>query len=212
MSVWPTGEIFFCEGTFERLFLGAIFGTNAPHFIAGWRADFKDQVSNRNNLCAGGINRRLVIIICKADFSLTLLVPFTVILYFFLPRTRIVERWSIIWSMRLDVSYRFPWSWMNDNRCSRCGSCPSNSSLTLTDSWKEALLQVQTHLVISFIDLSALSTSPLNRAERHRHSVSLCKHQLQIFCSFCWGKWKGSWNGMVTFQLNRTVKQKHFNC
>lgn len=38
-------EIYGCEETFERLFLGAIFGTNAPHFIAGWRADFKDQVS-----------------------------------------------------------------------------------------------------------------------------------------------------------------------
>lgn len=133
MSVWPPGEIFFCEGTFERLFLGAIFGTNAPHFIAGWRADFKDQVSNRNNLCGGGINRRLVIIICKADFSLTLLVPFTLILYFFLPRTRIAERWSIIWSMRLDVSYRFPWSWMNGNRCSRCGSCPSDRSFSNSD-------------------------------------------------------------------------------
>lgn len=39
-------EIFFCEGTFERLFLGAIFGTSAPHFIAGWKADFKDQEDN----------------------------------------------------------------------------------------------------------------------------------------------------------------------
>lgn len=41
----PSEEIFHCEKTFERLFLGAIFGTNAPHFIAGWKADFKDQVS-----------------------------------------------------------------------------------------------------------------------------------------------------------------------
>ena len=37
-------EIYDCEKTFERLFLGAIFGTNAPYFIAGWRSDFKDQV------------------------------------------------------------------------------------------------------------------------------------------------------------------------
>lgn len=37
-------EIYECERTFERLFLGAIFGTNAPYFIAGWRSDFKDQV------------------------------------------------------------------------------------------------------------------------------------------------------------------------
>lgn len=38
------GEIYECEKTFERLFLGAIFGSNAPYFIAGWRSDFKDQV------------------------------------------------------------------------------------------------------------------------------------------------------------------------
>lgn len=44
MFVSNLEEIFSCEGTFERLFLGAIFGTNAPHFIAGWKADFKDQV------------------------------------------------------------------------------------------------------------------------------------------------------------------------
>lgn len=39
-----TEEIFACERTFERIFLGALFGSNAPHFIAGWRSDFKDQV------------------------------------------------------------------------------------------------------------------------------------------------------------------------
>jgi len=39
-------EIYECERTFERLFLGAIFGTNAPYFIAGWRSDFKDQDEN----------------------------------------------------------------------------------------------------------------------------------------------------------------------
>ncbi|XP_063704655.1 uncharacterized protein LOC134834058 [Culicoides brevitarsis] len=39
-------EIYSCEKTFERLFLGAIFGTNAPYFIAGWRSDFKDQDEN----------------------------------------------------------------------------------------------------------------------------------------------------------------------
>lgn len=37
-------EIFECEHTFERIFLGAIFGPNAPFFIAGWRSDFSDQV------------------------------------------------------------------------------------------------------------------------------------------------------------------------
>lgn len=39
-------EIYYCEKTFERLFLGALFGTNATFFIAGWRSDFKDQDEN----------------------------------------------------------------------------------------------------------------------------------------------------------------------
>lgn len=38
------GEIFECERSFERILLGAIFGSNAPFFIAGWRSDFLDQV------------------------------------------------------------------------------------------------------------------------------------------------------------------------
>lgn len=37
-------EIYGCEQTFERMFLGALFGNSAPHFIAGWKSDFKDQV------------------------------------------------------------------------------------------------------------------------------------------------------------------------
>ncbi|KAL7028058.1 hypothetical protein ACKWTF_005709 [Chironomus riparius] len=43
-------EIYECEQTFERIFLGAIFGTNAPYFIAGWRSDFKDQDENSRAL------------------------------------------------------------------------------------------------------------------------------------------------------------------
>lgn len=39
-------EIYACEKTFERIFLGALFGSNAPHFIAGWKSDFKDQDEN----------------------------------------------------------------------------------------------------------------------------------------------------------------------
>ncbi|XP_055620669.1 uncharacterized protein LOC129764978 [Toxorhynchites rutilus septentrionalis] len=39
-------EIYCCEKTFERIFLGALFGSNAPHFIAGWKSDFKDQDEN----------------------------------------------------------------------------------------------------------------------------------------------------------------------
>lgn len=37
-------NIYACEGTFERLLIGAIFGTRAPYFIAGWKSDFQDQV------------------------------------------------------------------------------------------------------------------------------------------------------------------------
>ncbi|XP_037922004.1 uncharacterized protein LOC119658603 isoform X3 [Hermetia illucens] len=43
-------EIYSCEKTFERLFLGALFGPNAPHFIAGWRSDFRDQDENTRAL------------------------------------------------------------------------------------------------------------------------------------------------------------------
>ncbi|XP_017874100.1 PREDICTED: uncharacterized protein LOC108621346 [Drosophila arizonae] len=39
-------SIFECEKTFERIFLGALFGPHAPHFIAGWRSDFRDQNEN----------------------------------------------------------------------------------------------------------------------------------------------------------------------
>ncbi|CAH0560350.1 unnamed protein product [Brassicogethes aeneus] len=39
-------KIYACEKTFERLFIGAIFGNKAPHFIAGWKSDFDDQEEN----------------------------------------------------------------------------------------------------------------------------------------------------------------------
>ncbi|XP_049878755.1 uncharacterized protein LOC126375702 [Pectinophora gossypiella] len=39
-------EMYFCEKTFERIFLGAIFGTSAPHFLAGWKSDFIDKEEN----------------------------------------------------------------------------------------------------------------------------------------------------------------------
>lgn len=44
LSLSPVA-IYECEKTFERIFLGALFGPHAPHFIAGWRSDFQDQVS-----------------------------------------------------------------------------------------------------------------------------------------------------------------------
>lgn len=39
-------DIYNCEKTFERILIGAIFGTRAPHFIAGWKSDFNDQEEN----------------------------------------------------------------------------------------------------------------------------------------------------------------------
>lgn len=39
-------ELYACEGTFERIFLGAIFGTAAPYFLAGWKSDFMDREEN----------------------------------------------------------------------------------------------------------------------------------------------------------------------
>lgn len=39
-------EIYGCEKTFERILIGAIFGTRAPHYIAGWKSDFNDQEEN----------------------------------------------------------------------------------------------------------------------------------------------------------------------
>lgn len=36
-------NIYHCEKTFERLLVGALFGTRAPYFIAGWKSDFEDQ-------------------------------------------------------------------------------------------------------------------------------------------------------------------------
>lgn len=39
-------HIYMCERTFERLLVGAIFGTKAPHYIAGWKSDFDNQEEN----------------------------------------------------------------------------------------------------------------------------------------------------------------------
>lgn len=39
-------DIYCCESTFERILIGAIFGTRAPHYIAGWKSDFNDQEEN----------------------------------------------------------------------------------------------------------------------------------------------------------------------
>ncbi|KAF5285324.1 hypothetical protein FQA39_LY04423 [Lamprigera yunnana] len=39
-------HIYCCENTFERMWIGALFGTSAPYYIAGWKSDFNDQEEN----------------------------------------------------------------------------------------------------------------------------------------------------------------------
>ncbi|KAJ8982795.1 hypothetical protein NQ317_018496 [Molorchus minor] len=39
-------QIYFCEKTFERILIGALFGHKAPHYIAGWKSDFDSQEEN----------------------------------------------------------------------------------------------------------------------------------------------------------------------
>jgi len=39
-------DIFYCEKTFERLLVGAIFGTRVTHFLSGWKCDFEDREEN----------------------------------------------------------------------------------------------------------------------------------------------------------------------
>lgn len=39
-------DIFYCERTFERLLVGAIFGTRVTHFLSGWKCDFDDREEN----------------------------------------------------------------------------------------------------------------------------------------------------------------------
>lgn len=39
-------EIYACEHTFERILVGAMFGPTAPHFISGWKSDFKNRDEN----------------------------------------------------------------------------------------------------------------------------------------------------------------------
>lgn len=39
-------HIYLCEKTFERIWVGALFGIRAPYFVAGWKSDFEDQEEN----------------------------------------------------------------------------------------------------------------------------------------------------------------------
>ena len=39
-------NIYKCEGTFERIIIGAIFGTRVTHMISGWKSDFEDAEEN----------------------------------------------------------------------------------------------------------------------------------------------------------------------
>ncbi|XP_014204891.1 uncharacterized protein LOC106636866 [Copidosoma floridanum] len=43
-------DMFFCEKSFERMFVGAIFGIRVTHFLAGWRSDFDDREENLHAL------------------------------------------------------------------------------------------------------------------------------------------------------------------
>ncbi|XP_054015429.1 uncharacterized protein LOC128896232 isoform X1 [Hylaeus anthracinus] len=43
-------DIFYCEKTFERILVGAIFGTRVTHFLSGWKSDFEDREENINAL------------------------------------------------------------------------------------------------------------------------------------------------------------------
>ncbi|KAL3267525.1 hypothetical protein HHI36_011648 [Cryptolaemus montrouzieri] len=59
-------QIFQCEKTFERLFLGAILGIRAPYFVAGWKSDFKDPEENiravvffLDHACTAGLDFRI---------------------------------------------------------------------------------------------------------------------------------------------------------
>ncbi|KAJ8676634.1 hypothetical protein QAD02_012421, partial [Eretmocerus hayati] len=39
-------DMYYCEKTFERIFVGAIFGTRVTHFLSGWKSDFDDREEN----------------------------------------------------------------------------------------------------------------------------------------------------------------------
>ncbi|XP_008545780.1 uncharacterized protein LOC103569978 [Microplitis demolitor] len=39
-------DIYYCEKTFERIFVGAIFGIRVTHFLSGWKSDFEDREEN----------------------------------------------------------------------------------------------------------------------------------------------------------------------
>uniref|UniRef100_A0A6V7LBP5 SOCS box domain-containing protein n=1 Tax=Bracon brevicornis TaxID=1563983 RepID=A0A6V7LBP5_9HYME len=39
-------DIYYCEKTFERIFVGAIFGIRVTHFLSGWKSDFENREEN----------------------------------------------------------------------------------------------------------------------------------------------------------------------
>lgn len=47
---WLLKDIYKCEKTFERLFVGAIFGTRVTHLISGWKSDFQNREENHQAL------------------------------------------------------------------------------------------------------------------------------------------------------------------
>ncbi|XP_063992585.1 uncharacterized protein Stops [Diachasmimorpha longicaudata] len=43
-------DIYYCEKTFERIFVGAIFGIRVTHFLSGWKSDFENRDDNIRGL------------------------------------------------------------------------------------------------------------------------------------------------------------------
>ena len=68
-------DMFYCEGTFERILVGAIFGIRVTHFLSGWKSDFEDRDENINALqyfldhaASGKLEYRCVSSISKRRF------------------------------------------------------------------------------------------------------------------------------------------------
>lgn len=91
--------------------MGAIFGTSAPYFIAGWKSDFRDQVKSLYTPSSYPQST-------TSASSWALFVPFIVNksingTFFFIPptsrkRMKIVELWCTSWSMHRDEELNFP--------------------------------------------------------------------------------------------------------
>jgi hypothetical protein len=128
-------EIYSCEKTFERLFLGALFGTQAPYFIAGWRSDFKDQVWEAHHATRRAkkkLKKRSIVSLrmfywkfmsiiyeCYLHFFSLLFFPALTLRFHCLlvgaryhsthKRMRTQEPWCILWIMHDGIHYNSRW-------------------------------------------------------------------------------------------------------